>query len=79
LKSTHSPRPEKTGKSKSKIGAVPIIFFDAEGVVMAEYVPPGETTNQKYYVECVLKCKQKFKERDWSSGRMVGFFSRTAP
>ena len=27
------------------------IFFDIQGVVMAEWVPSGQTVNQKYYIE----------------------------
>jgi hypothetical protein len=38
-KSTHSPRPMKTGTSESKISIVLIIFFDIKRTVTAECAP----------------------------------------
>jgi len=35
-----------------------IVFFDIQGIVMAEWVPSGQTVNQQYYIEVLTKlCK----------------------
>jgi hypothetical protein len=46
-KSATSPRPKKTRKSFSKFKTMLIVFFDILGIVMAEWVPSGETVNQQ--------------------------------
>ena len=40
------PRPKKARMSKSKTKLMPICFFDSQGVVHKEFVPPGQTVNQ---------------------------------
>jgi hypothetical protein len=50
-KSTSSPRPKKAGMSRSRFKAMLIVFFDIQGIVMAEWVPSGQTVNQHYYIE----------------------------
>jgi hypothetical protein len=27
------------------------VFFDIQGIIMTQYVPPGQTMNQTYYIE----------------------------
>ena len=44
-KSTSSPRPKKAHMSCSKFKATLIVFFDIQGIVMAEWVPSGRTVN----------------------------------
>jgi hypothetical protein len=41
--------------SKTKVKAMKIIFFDIRGVIMIEWVPEGQTVNQKYYLEVLTK------------------------
>jgi hypothetical protein len=50
-KSTSSPRPKKACKSCSKFKAILIVFFDIQGIVMAQWVPSGQMVNQQYYIE----------------------------
>jgi hypothetical protein len=38
-KSTSSPRPKKARMNRSKFKAMLIVFFDIQGIVMAEWVP----------------------------------------
>jgi predicted transcriptional regulator len=47
-KITHSPRPKKARKSKSKIKTMLIVFFDNQGIIMTQYIPPSQTVNQMY-------------------------------
>ena len=50
-KTPGSPRPKKARQVKSNIKTMLICFFDCRGVVHAEFVPPGQTVNQKLYLE----------------------------
>jgi hypothetical protein len=44
---------DRPGRSKFK--AMLIVFFDIQGIVMAEWVPSGQTVNQQYYLEVLTK------------------------
>jgi hypothetical protein len=46
-----SPRQKKARMSKSEIKAMVIIFFDSHTAVHKEFVPPGVTANQKYFLK----------------------------
>src|SRR5215469_10567956 len=35
--------------SKSKIKSMLICFFDSQGIIHKEFVPPGQTVNQTFY------------------------------
>jgi len=48
-KSTSSPRPKKVRVSPSNFMAMLIVFFDIQGIVVAEWLPSGQTVNQHYY------------------------------
>ena len=48
-KSTLSPRPKKVRVLKSKTKVMLIAFFDVHGIVLAEFLPPGQTLNQHVY------------------------------
>jgi hypothetical protein len=39
----------------SKFKAMLIVFFDIQGVVMAEWVPSGQTVDQHCYIEVLTK------------------------
>jgi len=52
-KSSSSPRRKKKKKarmSRSKFKAMLIVFFDIQGIVMAEWVPSGQAVNLQYYI-----------------------------
>jgi len=59
------------GMSKSKIKLMLICFFDSQGIVHKEFVPPGQTVNQTFYREVLerlrkrLACMQPGIERTW--------------
>jgi hypothetical protein len=44
---------------------------------MTQYIPPGQTMNQKLPLSFIQSYEEKFEEREWSCGRMVGFSTRT--
>jgi len=55
----NSPRPKKVRMSKSKIKLILICFFDCEGIVHNEFVPPGQTVNQTFYQEVLDRLRKR--------------------
>jgi hypothetical protein len=59
-KSTSSPRPKKAHESFKVQGHV---FFDIQGIVMAEWVPSSQMVNQQYYVEVLTKLHEHVRRK----------------
>ena len=47
-KCSSSPWLKKTLQVKSSVKSMPICFFDSDGIVHKEFVPPGQTVNAKF-------------------------------
>jgi len=62
-KSASSPRPKRTHMSHLKFKAMLIVFFDIQGIVMAEWVPSGQTVNQQYYIEVLTKLLERMRRK----------------
>ena len=45
--------------SKSKVKTMLICFFDSQGVVHKEFVPPGQTVNKQYYREVLERLRKR--------------------
>jgi hypothetical protein len=58
-KSPSSRRPKKAQMSKSKVKTILICFFDCKGTVHREFVPPGQTVNQKFYLQVLERLRQQ--------------------
>jgi hypothetical protein len=56
-----SPRQKKARISKSKLNTMVVIFFDSRGVVHKEFVPPGVTVNQKYFLEVQDRLRKRVR------------------
>ena len=52
-------RPKKARMSKSKIKSMLICFFDSQGIVHKEFVPPGQTVNQTFYREVLERLRKR--------------------
>ncbi len=48
---------ESRRMSESKVKTILIIFFDSQGIVHKEFVPPGSTVNAAFYKEVLLRLK----------------------
>lgn len=54
-----SPRPKKARMSKSKIKCMLMCFFDSQGIVHKEFVPPGQTVNQHFYRQVLERLRKR--------------------
>ena len=59
LHTANSPHPKKVRMSKSKIKLMLICFFDSQGIVQKEFVPPGQTVNQTFYREVLERLRKR--------------------
>ena len=50
-KSPNSLQPKKSCQVRSNAQAMLIIFFDIQGIVHKQFIPPGQTLNGKFYCE----------------------------
>jgi len=67
----HLQDQKKARMSYSKFKAMSIVFFDIQGIVMAEWVPSGQAVNQKYYIEVLTKsdeCVRRKQLELWRNG-----------
>ncbi|KAE9534118.1 hypothetical protein AGLY_008854 [Aphis glycines] len=62
-KSVTSPRPEKDRQIRSNVKTMLIIFFDIKGLIYYEFVPTGQTVNQTYYKEILIKLREKIRKK----------------
>ncbi|KAL4153743.1 hypothetical protein QTP88_001576 [Uroleucon formosanum] len=66
-----SPRMKKARMSKSKFKAMLIVFFDIKGIIFVEWVPSGQTVNQYYYKEVLIKLRERVRKKRpdlWKNG-----------
>jgi len=48
-----------------------IVFFDVRGIVHREFVPPGQTVNQEFYLEVLRRMRENVRRKRpelWRSG-----------
>jgi len=70
-KTPNSPKPKKAQQVRSNVKIMLINFFDADRIVHKEFVPPGQTVNQKFYLKLLKRLRdtvQKKRPEMWSSG-----------
>jgi len=63
--------------SRSKFKDILIVFFDIQGIVIAEWVPSGQMINQQYYTEVLTKLRKRVRRKRpeiWGTGE---FCNRT--
>jgi len=48
-----------------------VVFFDIQDIVMAKWVPSGQTVNQQYYIEVMTKLREQVRRKRlelWRNG-----------
>ncbi|CAB0013034.1 unnamed protein product, partial [Nesidiocoris tenuis] len=66
-----SPLPKKCRLDHSNIKTLLFCFFDCRGVVHSEFVPPGQTVNQHFYLEVLKRLRESIRKKRadlWQSG-----------
>jgi hypothetical protein len=58
-----SPRRKKSRLVKSKEKVMLIAFFDIDGVVLHEFVPPGQTVNGHFYVLVLQRLRDAIRRK----------------
>jgi hypothetical protein len=53
-----SPRPKKPRQVKSNVKSMLICFFDIDGIIHKEFVPPGQTVNAKFYCDVLRRLRR---------------------
>ena len=70
-KSALLPRPKKTRVFKSKTKVMLIAFFDVHGMVLAEFLPQGQTINHDVYKNVLGRLMRSVREKRrelWETG-----------
>jgi len=55
------PRPKKAWQVHSSVKTEVISFFDVEGIVHRELVPPGKTVNQQFYLNVLKQLRESLR------------------
>jgi len=70
-KTPTSPRPKETRQVRSNVKTMLIVFFVVRGIVHREFVPPGQTVNQEFYLEVLRRLRENVRRKRpklWRSG-----------
>ena len=79
-KTPNSPKPKKAQQVQSNIRIMLSSFFDANGIVHKEFVPPGQTVNQQFYLKVLKGLCDSVQKNDQKCGAaVIGSFTMTMP
>jgi len=70
-KTPTSPRPKKARQVRSNVKMMLIVFFYVRGIVLWEFVPPGQTVNQEFHLEVLRRLRENVRRKRpelWRSG-----------
>jgi hypothetical protein len=54
---------KKARQVHSNVKSMLIIFFDIQGIVRKEFVPPGQTVNDKFYCEVLKQLREGIRHK----------------
>ena len=79
-KTPNSPKPKKAQQVRSTVKIMLISFFDANGIVHKEFVPPGQTVSQQFYLQVLKRLRDSVWKNDQKCGvAVIGSFTTTMP
>ncbi|KAJ4428812.1 hypothetical protein ANN_25805 [Periplaneta americana] len=73
-KTSNSPRPKKARQVRSNVKTMLIYFFDVNGIVHKEFVPPGQTVNQHFYLDVLRRLRESVRRKlyeMWRNGNWL--------
>ena len=53
------PSPKKVKASRSAVKVMLAVFWDAEGIILADFLPAGTNMNQEYYSDLIRVLKRE--------------------
>jgi len=62
-KSPNSLRLKKAHQVCSNVKSMLIVFFDIQGIVHKEFIPPGQTINGKFYCEVLKRLREAIRRK----------------
>jgi len=62
-KTPNSPKPKKARLVQSNVKIMLISFFDANGIVHKEFVPPGQTANRQFYLQVLKRLHDSVRKK----------------
>ena len=71
MEDAHFTETEKARQVRSNVKTMLIVFFDVRGIVHREFVPPGQTVNQGFYLEVLRRSGDNVRRKRpelWRSG-----------
>jgi len=79
-KTPNSPKAKKARQVQSNVKIMLISFSDANGIVHKEFVPPGQTVNQQFYLKVSKRlCDSVWKNDQKCEAVVIGSFTTTMP
>jgi len=57
------PRPKKARQVRSNVKVLLTVFFDFNGIVHHEFLPPGRTVNKEYYLEVLRRLREAIRRK----------------
>jgi len=73
-KTPTSPRPKKARQMRSNVKMMLIVFFNVRGIVHWEFVPPGQTVNQEFYLEVLRRLRENVRRKHPELWRLGDWF-----
>jgi hypothetical protein len=76
-----SPRSKKARQVKSNVKPMLICFFDIDGIIHKEYVPPGQTVNAKFYCDVLMRLREDMRRKrpgKWRTNNWVLHHDKTS-
>jgi len=58
MEDTHFTETKKARQVRSNVTMMLIVFSDVQGIVHWEFVPPGQTANQEFYLEVLRQLRE---------------------
>lgn len=56
-------RPKKTRQVRSNVKVLLTVFFDYNGIVHHEFLPPGRTVNKEYYLQVLRNLREAIRRK----------------
>jgi len=71
MEDAHFTKTKKSKTSEVKCENDALFFFDVRGIVHREFIPPGQTVNQEFYLEVLRRMRENVQRKHqelWRSG-----------